>query len=212
MKLFSLASQIVVLSLLLLSPAASAEDAAEPEPTPAPTADNLQAACAGLAGTQLRYLAMAKQADSEGQLGVGSLFHAAARSHEVNAGNCTAELKRLGLSPLSAQDQPVVKSTIENLKTALDTESYERDRMYPDFRKKAEEDGNKEAARVFDYAARAAEERANFFVSAMARPDQWQKTKKEFFVCPTCGRMTRSMPVEKCSVCSGEPNKLQRID
>jgi rubrerythrin len=208
MKLFcTTGTHITVALLLFFAPMAWAQDEAKP----ASTIDNLQAAYTGESNAHVRYLAFAAKADAEGYLGTGSLFRAAAKSEQIHANNHAAVLKKLGVVPTAKTEEPVVKSTMENLKTALDGESYERDKMYPDFIKKAEADGNKPAVRTFNWAVKAEGEHANLFVSALARPDQWQKNVKDFLVCPNCGYTTRDMAVQKCPVCGEPRNKLEDI-
>src|SRR5450756_2515645 len=67
------------------------------------------------------------------------LFKAAAEAETVHA-----------LNHLRVTGQ--VKSTLENLGTAVSGETYEFKKMYPDFIAEAKKEGNKAAALSFDYA------------------------------------------------------------
>jgi rubrerythrin len=215
MKLLRTTGKHISIGLLLFfAPMvwAQEEPKLQEESKPASTIDNLQAAYDSHSNAHIRYLAFAQKADNEGYSGAASLCRAAARSHQVGAGNHSALLKKLGAVPAATTEQPLVRSTMENLKTALDAESYERDKIYPDFIKQAQQEGNNDAVRIFDWAAKAGAEHANFFVSALARPDQWQKAKKDFFVCSNCGRVARSMPAEKCPVCSEPQSKVEKVN
>jgi rubrerythrin len=76
------------------------------------TEKNLQDAVAGESQANRRYLAFAKKADKEGYRQVAKLFRAAAEAETVHAHNHLRELAG-------------IKSTRENLETAIKGESYE---------------------------------------------------------------------------------------
>jgi len=101
--------------------------------------DDLKAAFAGEAQANRRYTAFAKKADEEGYPQVAKLFRAAAHGETVHA---LSHFKVMG----------EIKSTAENLKTAIAGETYEFTTMYPDFIKDAVAEQNTPANVTFSRA------------------------------------------------------------
>src|SRR5664279_5699849 len=116
--------------LSLLVPAAVVGSAASVT-TSATTLDNLQAAFNGESNANARYLAFAKKADEEGYGKVASLFRAAARAEQVHFERHAKVIRQMGGTPLAKIETPVVQSTAQNLKAAVDGETYETTVMYP---------------------------------------------------------------------------------
>ncbi len=92
------------------------------------TTDNLQNAFAGESQANRRYLAFSKKAQEEGRSQIARLFRAAAAAETVHA---HSHLRVMG----------GVKSTAENLKTAIEGEGFEFRQMYPEYIKEAEKEG-----------------------------------------------------------------------
>jgi rubrerythrin len=176
------------------------------------TLQNMQTAFNGESNAHARYLAFAKQADSEGYGEVGSLFRAAARAEEIHAGNHAAVIKELGAVPQANIESPSVKSTRENLEAAIKGELYERDTMYPDFLKQARTDRNKSALKSLNYAKTAEAEHAKLYAAALANLENLKGTKSTvLFVCPTCGYTTRELNFAKCPSCFTPKEKYEQV-
>ena len=176
------------------------------------TLQNMQTAFNGESNAHARYLAFAKQADSEGYGEVGSLFRAAARAEEIHAGNHAAVIKELGAVPQANIESPSVKSTRENLEAAIKGETYERDTMYPDFLKQARTDRNKSALKSLNYAKTAEAEHAKLYAAALANLENLKGTKSAvLFVCPTCGYTTRELNFAKCPSCFTPKEKYEQV-
>jgi rubrerythrin len=168
----------------------------------ATTLENMEAAFSGESNAHLRYLGFAQRAESEGYGEVASLFHAAARAEEIHAGNHAQVIKEMGGVPHVQIETLTVRSTSENLETAIKGESYERDTMYPDFLKHARADGNVRAVRSLNYARTAETEHAKLFSAAFANLDHMKGTSHAYFyVCPTCGFTAREKDFAKCPSC-----------
>jgi rubrerythrin len=173
--------------------------------------DNLMTAYDGESNAHARYQAFAKKADEEGYGRVASLFRAAARSEQVHVNNHAEVIKKMGGTPKADVKTPEVKSTKENLETALKGESYERDTMYPDFMKLAKEEGNKDAVRTFNFSLQAETQHAKLYKEALDNLDQWKGANKDFFVCPVCGYTVDKITFEKCPVCRTPKDKYEKI-
>ncbi len=180
------------------------------ETVEASTLENLVAAFNGESNAHARYIAFAVKADEEGYKGVGCLFRAAARAEEIHAANHKKVIEDLGGAAVADIATPVVKSTPENLAASIEGESYERDKMYPDFIAQARKEGNKAALRTFNYAKTAEAEHATFYESALDALDSW-KDARPFYVCTVCGYTTTTMDFAKCLSCFKSKEKYVAV-
>ncbi len=196
--------------VLLLITSAVAVNATQSSTTGDRTVENLQTAFNGESNARARYLAFAVKADEEGYAGVASLFRAAARAEEIHAANHLAEIQKLGGSAQAKIDNPVVKSTKENLEAAVHAETYERDRMYPDFYKQARAVGNNNAFRTFNYAREAEAEHAKLFMEAFNNLDN-MRGKTTYYVCTVCGFTTTNLDFAKCHTCFSAKEKFVAV-
>jgi rubrerythrin len=186
--------------------------AAQPPAGMAKTLENLQAAYNGESNANAKYLAFAKKADDEGYAKVASLFRAAARAEAIHISNHAQVIKQLGAAPKADIKTAEVKSTAENLKAAIEGESYERDTMYPEFLAEARQSGSKEAVRTFNLAKLAEAEHAKLYTEALANLDQWKSGPGTFYVCSTCGYTTANGNLEKCPVDFTSREKFEVIN
>jgi len=176
------------------------------------TLQNMQAAFNGESNAHARYLAFAKQADTEGYGEVASLFRAAARAEQIHARNHAAVIKELGATPQANLESPNVKSTRENLEAAIKGETYERDTMYPEFLRQARTDSNKNAVRSLNLAKTAEAEHAKLYAAAVADLEHLKGTQgKALFVCPVCGFTTREVNFTKCPSCFTPKEKFEQV-
>ncbi len=177
---------------------------------PSKTLDNLMAAYNGESNAKAKYTEFAKKADQEGVAGAAALFRAAAKAEETHAARHAEVIKKLGGVPKADIKLPEIKSTADNLKAALEGESYERDKMYPEFIAEAKASGNKDALRAFNFAVSAEGEHAKLYADAGANLAAW-KTVKTFFVCPECGKTVLAVNFEKCPVCFTPGAKFVKV-
>ncbi|MBK6588287.1 MAG: rubrerythrin [Acidobacteria bacterium] len=182
------------------------------EKTATKTLENLQTAFNGESNANAKYLAFAKKADDEGYTKVGSLFRAAARAEEIHKNNHAEVIKKMGGSPTADIKAAEVKTTAENLKGAIEGETYERDKMYTEFMTEARSSGNKEALRTFNFAKTAEGEHAKLYADALANLADWKGGKATFFVCSTCGYTTMDADLQKCPVDFTPKEKFESIN
>lgn len=176
------------------------------------TLDNLQTAYNGESNARARYLAFAERADQEQFGEVASLFRAAAKAEETHASNHAAVIKKMGATPQAKIETPVLKSTKENLEAAIKGESYERDKMYPEFLKKARADGNRDAIETFNYAKNAESEHAKLYSAALNDLPSLKGSKaKTYYVCTVCGYTTPTLDFSKCPSCFSHKDKYEKI-
>jgi len=163
------------------------------------TDENLKAAFAGESQANRMYLACAKKAEEEGFPQIAMLFKAAAQAETVHALN---HLKVMGQ----------VKSTIDNLGTAVSGETYEFKKMYPAFIEDAKKEGNSKALLSFDYANKVEQIHATLYQKALdALKNKTQPTKADYYVCPTCGNTFEGSTPDHCPICATSKEKFMKI-
>jgi len=177
-----------------------------------PTLDNLQTAFNGESNARTKYLAFAKKADEEGYAQVASLFRAAAAAEEIHANNHASVIRKMGANPKADIAPPVPKSTRENLATAIQGETYERDVMYPAFIKEAETENNRQAVIMFGGALAAETEHARLYQQALDNLDQWRAGKRDFWICLVCGFTVAAAPADRCPVCKAPKEKFKIVN
>lgn len=165
------------------------------------TLENLQAAFNGESNAHARYLAFAQKADQEGYGKAASLFRAAARAEQVHFERHAKVIKELGGTPTANIETPVVKTTAENLKAAMDGEIYESTVMYPEFLTKAEKDNIKNASDAFEDAGKAEAVHAALYKTVLGNLKGWKGKGADFYVCPFCGNVVAKINFESCPIC-----------
>ena len=175
------------------------------------TLQNLQTAFNGESNAHARYVAFAAKAEQEGYLQVANLFRAAAKAEEIHARNHEVEIKRLGGTAQAALETPTVKSTRENLGSAIAGETYERDVMYPGFYAQARSEGDAGSVQTFDYAWGAETEHAALFATALNDLENMRARGSQYFVCTVCGYTTTKIDFAKCHTCFSPKDKYVAV-
>jgi rubrerythrin len=181
------------------------------------TVQNLLAAFEGESNAHAKYTAFAAKADTDGLHGAASLFRAAARAEQIHAANHARVIGIQGGHAECAIHPVEVKSTLENLKAALNGEQYEIDTMYPGFLEEATERKNTAAIRTFHGALEAEKTHARLYAEAIAllvagKKDSWIGEARDFYVCPVCGYTSETEEEhERCPVCNCPWEKFEII-
>ncbi len=175
------------------------------------TLDNLQAAFNGESNANARYLAFAKKADEEKYAKAATLFRAAARAEQVHFERHAKVIKELGGTPTANIETPVVKSTAENLKAAMEGEIYESTVMYPEFLAKAEKDNNKDAIDAFEDAGKAEAVHAGLYKRALENLPEWKGKNEKFYVCTFCGNVVEKLNFKECPLCGKSKDLYLRV-
>ncbi len=128
------------------------------------THGNLKEAFAGESQANRRYLYFAQKADVEGQPEVAGLFRNVAEGETGHAFGHFEFLEEVG-DPVTGV---AVGSTEQNLKSAIEGETYEYTQMYPGFAKEAREEGFDEIAEWFETLARAEKSHAGRFTKGLS--------------------------------------------
>jgi rubrerythrin len=161
------------------------------------TEKNLATAFAGESQANRKYLAFAKQADSDGYPQIARLFRATAEAETIHA---HAHLKAMG----------GIKSTVDNLKAAISGETYEFNEMYPPFIKEAETENNVVATRTFKLANEAEKVHADLYTKALENLEN--KTLVDLYLCSVCGHIAEGHAPDACPICGAKAAAYKKID
>jgi rubrerythrin len=164
------------------------------------TEENLKAAFAGESQANRLYLAFALKAKEEGLTQIAKLFKAAAEAETVHA-----------LNHLRAMGQ--VKSTVDNLGTAVSGETYEFKSMYPQFIEEAKQEGNKKAQVSFDYANKVEQIHAAMYQKVLDNLKvNTIPSHADYYVCPVCGNTFEGAVPDICPICATPKEKFKKIE
>lgn len=158
---------------------------------------NLQDAFAGESQANRKYLAFARKAEQEGFKQVAKLFRAAAEAETIHAHN---HLRELG----------AIKSTKENLMTAINGESYEFQKMYPQMIADAEAEGQRNALRSFTWANEVEKVHAELYKGALANLGKNEEV--DYYVCQVCGHTVENEPPDECPVCKAKKKAYTKVN
>jgi len=168
----------------------------------------LRTAFEGESNVQARYREFAAKADGEGWHGVASLFRAAARAEEIHAANHGRIAHQLGGHMQFEPQDFEVKSTLDNLRSAVAGERFEVDVMYPAFVTQAQVHYDVAAIRTFTWALEAEKTHVRLFSEAEALvdiedEDSWVTMHRDFYICPVCGYTSEEeFQAEMCPACN----------
>jgi len=164
------------------------------------TRENLESAFAGESQANRKYLFFAEKAESEGQKRTARLFRAAAEAETVHARNHLKVLQG-------------IKSTRENLQTAISGENHEFTEMYPQFIETANSETEKNAVDSFDLANRVEKIHHSLYQEALSDLEKGTvKELKPFHVCQVCGNTVEGEAPDKCPVCGASKKMFKLID
>ena len=161
-----------------------------------------------------RYKAYAARAEAEGMNGAASLFRAAARAEQIHASNHARVIRHMG-GEAKADVRPFrVKSTLENLKTALGSEQHEIDSLYPKFLVHATSQLDTSAVRSFVWAMESEKTHARLYEDAVASMEAgpgWTRDQLDFFVCTLCGYTAKIQEADNCPACNFVWERFERV-
>ena len=170
---------------------------------------NLLKAFAGESQARNRYEYFAKVAQKEGHRDIAEHFQRAANNEKTHA---KLELKLYNMM----QSGEVFGKTADNLRMAIAGESYENVTMYPEFAKIAEEEGHKEAARLFKGIGQIEVEHEKMFQELLNRLEkdaEFESDEEEEWICEVCGHVHRGKKALKvCPVCKHPQEYQSRLN
>ncbi|HAR44470.1 MAG TPA: rubrerythrin [Bdellovibrionales bacterium] len=162
------------------------------------TMENLKVAFAGESQANRKYLAYAEKAEKDGYPTVARLFRAAAEAETIHA---LGHFKAMG----------GVNSTLENLKDAVNGETYEYTEMYPPMLEQARLENHK-GKTMISFAEQAERVHAELYKQALAAVEAGHDLKNaEIYICPVCGDIHIGEPNANCPICGVKPDKYRKV-
>jgi rubrerythrin len=173
------------------------------------TLENLTKAFIGESQARNRYTYYAKVAKKEGYEQIASIFLETAEQEKIHAKREFEHIQELK----GEQAEIIVEvgapttygTTIENLKAAIEGETYEYTKMYPEFAKTAEEEGLPKIAARFKAISKAETHHKERFEKLLAQIEAgtvFKKKETTTWICRECGyaHVGESAP-EMCPSC-----------
>jgi rubrerythrin len=175
--------------------------------------NNLREAYTGETTASAKYAAFSKKAEEEGQHAIAMLFKAVSASEKVHASNHKAVLEAAGQTVPMVTPQFTVLSTRENLKSAIEGESYEITTMYPQFIRIANGLGDQFSLASLNYAYKVEQKHKPLYQNALAALEA--KTSDQlpsvYYICPTCGNTYENTAPKRCGIFMTGSDKFIRI-
>lgn len=173
------------------------------------TVANLKAAINGESTASAKYAAYAEQAAKDSLFAIEALFKATSQAEAIHVQNHQAVLVTLGVTDYEPiVEQFEVKSTAQNLQTAIDGETYEFTTMYPQFIKDAETEAVQNAIVSFNYAQDSEKGHAKIYADELTKITTPNTLVNIFYVCPKCGNTYAGTPSELCELCQTSANSF----
>jgi len=179
----------------------------------AATVINLQAAFKGETTASAKYAAYSKKAEEEGSHEIAMLFHAASVAENIHANNHKVVLEESGQTVPVIMPEFTVKSTKENLKDAIEGESYESNKMYPEFMVTAKAANNDLAGISLNYAYRTELKHLEMYKGALAalESNNVKSLPTVYFICPTCGNTYQTTTPKRCGISMTSAEKFLKL-
>ena len=159
------------------------------------TTGNLKEAFAGESQANQKYRAFALRAEQEGLPHIARLFRTAAEAERIHAEGHLKSLEGIG-------------TTQENLRGAIEGETYEFTTMYPPMLEQAKAE-NHRAKVMFAYAMKAEAVHAKLYQLALdAAAAGKDLTEMKFYLCPVCGNIEFGQPPDVCPICGTKAERF----
>jgi rubrerythrin len=165
------------------------------------TEENLKAALSGESQARAKYKKWAGAANKEGHQAIAKIFEETADNEYEHAAMI---MKLLGTSG----------TTEENLKHAVEGETYEWTEMYPTFAKEAREEGQAAAAEYFEHVIISEKHHAKRYQLLLDRLKDgtlYKSDKEEAWFCTNCGYIHKGTEApEECPNCKHPKGHFKR--
>jgi len=158
----------------------------------------------------MRYVIWGDKAEEDGFPNVARLFRAIAYAETVHASNHFRNLREsVGAALVPAMAEFGLGGTSQNLKGAIEGETYEINEMYPSFLETAQRQKEKGAILSFHYALAAEKTHAAFYTRAKEAVDAGGDLELgPVQVCDVCGWTAEGEIPEKCPICGAKRDRF----
>jgi rubrerythrin len=161
------------------------------------TGDNLMKMFSSASESYIRYRVFAEAADKEGKPNAAKIFRAVATAKMFHA-----------LSHFRAAN--FAETTADNLKLALEEETYDYKNAYPPMVQDAVKDDALEARHSLEYGMSIGPIIAKLINKAVGSPDA--AVSGSYYVCPICGNIEYGHPPAKCPFCGVDAHDFEVVD
>ena len=173
------------------------------------TEKNLLKSFAGESQASMRYRYFAEKASEEGYEQIAAIFMETSLNEKYHAERFFSFLKGgEALEITAAYPAGYIGTTMENLKMAAAGEHEEHTELYPSFAKKAEDEGFKAVAAVFNLISKVEvehEKRYRKLIENLEKDEVFARANEQRWVCRKCGYVHEhiSSPLI-CPICKAE--------
>jgi len=170
------------------------------------TEKNLITAFAGESQARNRYTYFASQAKKEGFEQIAFIFEENANQEKEHAKRLLKLLEGGEVEVKAGFPAGIIGTTFDNLKAAAAGENYEHTEMYPEFAKKAREEGFEEIASIFEAIAVAEKQHEKRYLALAANIEKGKVFKRDTEVvwrCRNCGYLHKGKEAPaNCPACN----------
>ena len=178
------------------------------------TVENLKTAFKAESTASAKYAAYARQARQEGLIGIAFMFDALSKSGQIHAANHQTVFEKMGQTAGPVAPEFTVRTTVENLRSAVSARPGDIMSAYPGFIATARDEDAAPAAKSFRWAMDTEKKQQIMLQNALNALDA-KKTgtlPKVYWVCPKCGNTYDvAKPEEACAFCSTGSEKFIRF-
>lgn len=160
------------------------------------TVDNLMKMFTSGSESNVRYMAFAEAADKEGHPNAAKIFRAIATAKMFHA-----------VSHFRATN--LVDTTTENLKQALEEESYDYKNAYPPMVQDAVKDEAIGGRHSLEYGMSMGPIITKLISKAIGNPDA--NEDGSYYICPVCGNIEFGKPPGKCRFCGVDASDFVEV-
>ncbi|MCX6808408.1 MAG: rubrerythrin family protein [Candidatus Berkelbacteria bacterium] len=168
------------------------------------TQENLLKAFAGESMARNKYTYFAEQARKENLIWIAEVFEETAGNERAHAQEEYEQMKD-GDKMTNTYDINTQGTTLENLKHSVAGETFEYTKMYPEFAKIAEDEGETEVARLFTEIMETEEkhaERYQILVDRLEAGKLFESDEEIEWKCLNCGYIHKGTSApDKCPLC-----------
>jgi len=178
---------------------------------PTKTIENLKAGIKGETTASAKYAAFSVKAKEEGHDAIAKLFDAASKAEGIHAANHKKVLEGLGAKMDDFKPEFEVKTTAENLQSAIDGEGYEVSTMYPQFLADAKAEKVGKAEKSYNWANDTEKKHHEFYMKALdaLNASAENTLPTEYAICPVCGNTYDKAKMDpKCAFCQTGEEKF----
>ncbi len=179
------------------------------------TIENLKSAIKSETNANAKYKEYSKKATEEGYPNISKMFAAASAAEAVHVNNHKIALKKLGLNYDATPESSKLDSTIINIQSGINGETYEVTTTYPEFIKIAQLEKNKGAVKSFTWARDAETKHAKVYSEALdilKSTGSDAKVSATWYICPKCGDIYNSIDgVGNCELCGTTSKIFKKI-